>query len=77
MMFMPSFTHTAKSQAGGAANGFGPNNNFALTQASLFYAGRVFGPYASQLFGPEGAAFATKFGIFSQTTYDGVADRLH
>ncbi len=77
LMFMPSFTHTGKSQAGGAATGFSPNNNFALTQASLFYAGRLFGPYADKLFGTEGAAFANKFGIFSQTTYDGVADRLH
>ena len=77
VMFQPSFTHTGKSQAGGAATGFSPNNNFALTQASLFYAGRLFGPYADKLFGPDGAALANKFGIFSQTTYDGVADRLH
>ncbi len=77
LMFQPSFTHTQLSQPGGAAPGFGPNNNFALTQASLFYDGRLFGPYAGKIFGPDGAAIANKFGIFSQITYDGVADRLH
>lgn len=37
-MIQPSFTETNKSQAGGAAPHFGPNANFAITQASLFYA---------------------------------------
>lgn len=73
IMLQPSFTQTQASQAGGAAPGFAANNNFAVTQVSLFYAGRLFGPFASELFGNDGAAFANKFGIFSQTTYDGVA----
>jgi hypothetical protein len=72
VMLQPSFTQTQAAQAGGAAPGFGANNNFALTQASIFYAGRLFGPYATDIFGTEGAAIADKFGIFSQTTYDGV-----
>lgn len=71
-MLMPSFTHTAQGQAGGAAPGFGDNNNTALTQASLFYAGRLFGPYASKMFGADAARFANKFGIFMQLTYNGV-----
>ncbi len=71
-MLMPSFTHTSAPQAGGAAPGFGDNNNFALTQASIFYAGRLFGPYAKSLFGSEGATVANKFGIFAQVTYDGI-----
>jgi hypothetical protein len=71
IMLQPSFTHTQSGQDGGAAPGFAPNNNFALTQASVFYAGRLFGPYATDLFGVDGGAFANKFGIFSQTTYDG------
>jgi len=71
-MLMPSFTHTSAPQAGGAAPGFSENNNTALTQASIFYAGRLFGPYAKSLFGPEGAALANKFGIFAQVTYDGI-----
>jgi hypothetical protein len=75
-MLQPSFTNTGQGQAGGAAPGFGPNNNIALTQASIFYAGRLFGPYAANLFGTDGATFANKFGIFSQTTYDPIADRL-
>lgn len=73
VMLQPSFTHTAKGQEGGAAPGFGDNNNFALSQASVFYAGRVFGPFADRLFGKDAAAFLDKFGVFSQTTYDGVA----
>ncbi len=72
VMLQPSFTQTQASQTGGAAPGFAPNSNFALTQASVFYAGRLFGPYATDLFGTDGGAFADKFGIFSQTTYDGV-----
>lgn len=39
-MMIPNFTHTDKDQAGGAAPGFGPNNNFAFT-GSLFYGGRL------------------------------------
>ncbi len=72
VMLQPSFTHTAKAQEGGAAPGFGDNNNWALTQASIFYGGRLFGPYAQTLFGKDAAAFLNKFGIFCQSTYDGV-----
>ncbi len=71
-MLQPSFTNTQSGQAGGAAPGFSNNNNFAVTQFSVFYAGRLFGPYASKLFGPDVSTFLNKFGIFSQTTYDGV-----
>ncbi len=73
VMVMPSFTHTQAAQAGGAAPGFGNNNNWAVSQVSLFYAGRLFGPFAEDIFGKEGAVIANKFGIFNQTTYDGVA----
>lgn len=72
VMLQPSFTETQAPQSGGAAPGYGANNNYALTQASVFYAGRLFGPYATDLFGTEGGAIANKFGIFSQTTYDGI-----
>jgi hypothetical protein len=40
-MVIPDFTHTAKDQAGGAAPGFGPNDNFSLNTASVFYGGRI------------------------------------
>jgi len=70
-MLQPSFTNTGKGQVGGAGPGFKDNNNFALNQASVFYSGRLFGPYASELFGSDAASFLNKFGIFSQTTYDG------
>ena len=72
VMLQPSFTQTATGQVGGAAPGFGDNRNFALTQASFFYAGRLFGPYAENLFGTGSADFANKFGIFMQVTYDGI-----
>ncbi|MEO8559866.1 MAG: hypothetical protein ABI439_12435 [Rhodospirillales bacterium] len=55
-MALVSFTHTKASQSGGAAKYFDNNNNFALDQASLFWAGKVFGPV----------------GAFIQYTYDGV-----
>lgn len=71
-MLMPSITQTSAPQAGGAAPGFGDNNNAALTQASVFYAGRLFGSFAKSLFGSDGAALANKFGIFAQVTYDGI-----
>ncbi len=71
-MLQPSITETQAGQAGGAAPGFANNNDFAVTQFSVFYAGRILGPYASKLFGPDTAAFLNKIGIFSQTTYDGV-----
>lgn len=63
----PSYTHTSAAQAGGAAPGFGKNNNTALTQASIFYAGRLFGPFIKSADSP-----LNKIGIFLQTTYDGV-----
>ncbi len=73
LMLEPSFTQTQAGQAGGAAPGFKNNDNYALSQASIFYAGRLFGPYATEFFGADAASFLNKFGIFSQTTYDGVA----
>ncbi len=72
-MVQPSFTRTQMGQEGGAAPGFGDNNNWAVTQLSVFYAGRLFGPYAQELFGKTGATFANKFGLFSQMTYDGAS----
>ncbi len=71
-MAQPSFTQTNQNQAGGAAPHFAENSNFALSQASVFYAGRLFGPYAGSLFGPKAAKFLDKFGAFFQMTYDGV-----
>ena len=72
VMLQPSFTHTQKAQAGGAAPHYADNDNFALNQLSIFYSGRLFGPYADSLFGPSTSAFLNKFGTFFQTTYDGV-----
>ena len=60
-MIMGSFTNTLKDQEdAGFAPGFNKNNNFTFDQASLFYAGRVYG----------------KVGALVQGTYDGYADRL-
>ena len=39
-MAIPTFTHTATGQPGGAAPHFGPNDNFAFT-GSLFYGGKI------------------------------------
>lgn len=59
-MLEPSFTNTKEDQAGGAAPHFGDNNNFALTQGSVFYGGRVVDGY-------------DKLGAFVQVTYDGIS----
>jgi hypothetical protein len=56
-MVLGSFTHTEAGQPGGAARWFAPNDNVALDQASLYYAG----------------AISRHLGAFIQTTYDGVA----
>jgi hypothetical protein len=64
-MVMGSFTNTQKDQDPAALNsgynaGYNKNNNFSFDQASLFYAGRIYG----------------KVGAFSQLTYDGSVNRL-
>ena len=72
VMLQPSFTFTKKGQPGGAAPHYADNDNFALNQLSVFYSGRLFGPYADSLFGTSTSSFLNKFGTFIQTTYDGV-----
>ena len=64
-MLMGSFTHTQKNQprqpvTGPSSPAFNGNNNFAMDQASVFYAGRVYGPV----------------GAFAQFTYDGVGNTV-
>jgi hypothetical protein len=54
---LASFTHTNEPQLPVAAPNFAANNNFAVDQVSLYYAGKA----------PDG------FGVFAQATYDGVA----
>ena len=56
-----SFTHTNNAQPAPAAPHFAANNNFAIDQISLYYAGRI----------------APHFGGFIQLTYDGIAHQLH
>ena len=52
-----SFTHTNNDQPAPAAPHFATNNNFAMDQASVYYAGKIAGGV----------------GAFIQLTYDGVA----
>ena len=52
-----SFTHTNNDQPEPAAPRFAKNNNFAIDQVSLYYAGKI----------------ASGFGGFVQLTYDGIA----
>jgi hypothetical protein len=56
-MLQSSFTTTQKSAPAPVADDFGPNNNFAVDQISLFIAGGL----------------GQHFGAFIQATYDGVA----
>jgi len=59
-MVLTSFSHTQAGQAGGAAPGFGPNNNFAMDQASIFFGGKI----------------APNIGAFAQVTFDGIGKRF-
>ena len=61
-MIQGGFTHTDVDMPG-ANQHFGPNSNFELTQASLFYGGAI---WADQ-----------GLGAFIQGTYDGVARQFH
>jgi hypothetical protein len=54
-----SFTHTFAPQPGGAAPGFRPNDNVAIDQVSLYYAGRI----------------TPHVGAFIEFMYDGVAQQ--
>ena len=56
-----SVTHTGAPQSPPPAPGFGPNDNFAVDQVSLYYAGKA----------PMG------WGAFAQVTYDGVGRTFH
>ena len=55
-----SLTHTQKEVQQIDKAGYSTNNNFTFDQASLFYAGRL----------------TKQVGVFSQLTYDGVADSV-
>ncbi|HLH87007.1 MAG TPA: hypothetical protein VKX28_01010 [Xanthobacteraceae bacterium] len=54
-----SFTHTNHAQDGGAAPGFRANDNFAIDQLSIYYAGRV----------------TPEIGAFVEFNYDGIGRR--
>jgi hypothetical protein len=69
----PGYTRTRKSQAADdVPSGFTRNDNVSLNQISLFYAGRLFGPYADRLLPEQVASVLDKFGTFTQVTWDGV-----
>ena len=62
-MITGSFTNTQKNQdptAAGLQTGYNQNNNFTFDEASMFYAGRIYG----------------KVGAFSQLTYNGYENKL-
>lgn len=60
-MITGSFTNTNKAQEGlEAPAGINKNNNFTFDEASLFYAGKIYG----------------KVGAFSQLTYNGYDDKM-
>jgi hypothetical protein len=56
VMLQPAFTNTQGAQPGGAAPGFGVNNDLAMQQISLFTGGRI----------------TENLGAFIQGTYNGV-----
>jgi len=58
---LDSFTHTQQSQYPSAAPHFAANDNVAVDQVSVYYAGKA----------PGG------LGVFSQVTYDGVAEAFN
>lgn len=56
-----TFTHTKAAQPDGAAPGFRPNNNVAVDEVALYYAGRI----------------APQLGAFIELSFDGVAQQAH
>ncbi|MCB1747114.1 MAG: cytochrome C [Gammaproteobacteria bacterium] len=71
----PGFTHTRKAQAEGDLPArFDGNDNVAVNQASLFYAGRLLGPYAEALTNKAVGDVLDKIGVFVQATWDGIED---
>jgi hypothetical protein len=69
----PGLTHTRKDQPDGdLPSRFNDNDNVSVNQISLFYAGRLFGPYAETLLGDRAAKVVNKAGAFVQGTWDGV-----
>ncbi|MFI5315332.1 MAG: cytochrome C [Myxococcota bacterium] len=71
----PGFTHTRKAQPeADIPPGFEENNNVSVNQISLFYAGRLLGPYAEKLTGETVGDVLNKVGVFLQGTWDGVGD---
>ena len=56
-----SFTNPPDAQPGGAARWYAPNNNVALDQASLYYAGRI----------------EAHTGAFFELMYDGIGRKVH
>ena len=60
VMLQPTFTNTQAAQQGGAAPGFGVNNDLVMQQMSLFTGGRI----------------TDDIGAFIQGTYDGVGHRF-
>lgn len=77
VMLQPSFTNTAKSlPSEDTPPNFRRNNNPAISQASLFYAGRLFGSLGDHVGNPGAASFLNKFGTFLQATYDGIGRKV-
>ncbi len=60
VMLQPTFTNTQAPQPGGAAPGFGVNNDLVMQQISLFTGGKI----------------TENSGAFIQGTYDGIAHRF-
>jgi len=72
----PGFTHTSKGQKDADfPSRFDSNDNVSVNQVSLFYAGRLFGPYGETLFGDSIGKIVDKVGVFVQGTWDGVEDQ--
>jgi hypothetical protein len=70
---LPGFTHTEKAQPDSdVPRGFHDNNNVSVNQLSLFYAGRLLGPYAEKLAGEKVGDALDKIGVFAQGSWDGV-----
>jgi hypothetical protein len=59
MQIQTSFTHTNSPQAGGAAPGFRPNDNLAIDDVSIYYAGKI----------------AKDTGGFIELAYNGIAQQ--
>jgi hypothetical protein len=73
----PGYTHTTEGQdTSTLPSDSHSNDNVKVNQISLFYAGRLLGPYSDMILPEKVADVVNHMGVMGQGTWDGVADQF-